>query len=141
VVESMLMHPDFYNGPRMVKSPVVLNAGLLRMTNQYIASAICWSRSAMSGQQVFYPPDCGGWDETRWLDTATFRGRWFIAAVVQGAGTPSDTPNDPAQIVSRSIQFWAGPTISQTTQTLLTQFAHAQIKRGSRLGDVETAVR
>jgi uncharacterized protein (DUF1800 family) len=141
VLESILAHPDFYNGPRMVKSPVVLNAGLLRMTNQYISNSIWWSLGSMSGQQLFYPPDVGGWDETRWLDTATFRGRWFIAAVVQGAGTPTDTPNDPVQIVQRSIQFWGNPTITTTTQGLLTGFARAQIKRGSRLGDVETAVR
>ena len=38
-------------------------------------------RSAQqAGQQLFYPPDVGGWDDTRWLDTATFRARWFIAA-------------------------------------------------------------
>jgi hypothetical protein len=43
--------------------------------------------------------------------------------------------------VQRSIQFWGNPTVSQTTQPLLVQFARAQIKRGSRLGDVETAVR
>jgi hypothetical protein len=45
------------------------------------------------------------------------------------------------QIVQRSIQFWGNPTITTTTQGLLTGFARAQIKRGSRLGDVETAVR
>jgi uncharacterized protein (DUF1800 family) len=141
VVESILMHPDFYNGPRMVKSPVVLNAGLLRMRGEYITSSIWWSLGQMSGQQLFYPPDVGGWDETRWLDTATYRGRWFIAALVQGADTPTDTPDDPAQIVARSIAFWGNPTVSQTTQTLLAEFARAQIKRGARLGDVETAVR
>ena len=30
-VEAILAHPDFYEGQRMVKPPVVLNAGLLRM--------------------------------------------------------------------------------------------------------------
>ena len=65
--------------------------------------------SAQAGQQLFYPPDVGGWDDTRWLDTATFRARWFIAAVVQGADTPTDTPSDPAKISQRAIQFWGKP--------------------------------
>ena len=40
-----------------------------------------WSwLGAMAGQQLFYPPNVAGWDDTRWLDTATWRGRWWIAA-------------------------------------------------------------
>jgi uncharacterized protein (DUF1800 family) len=141
VVEAILTHPDFYNGPRMVKPPVVLNAGLLRMRGRYIDTSTWWSLSAQAGQQLFYPPDVGGWDDTRWLDTATFRARTFISAVVQGADTPSDTPSDPAQIVQRSLQFWGNPSLTTTTQGLLQSFAHAQLKRSANPGDVETAVR
>jgi uncharacterized protein (DUF1800 family) len=141
VVEAILTHPDFYNGPRMIKPPVVLNAGLLRMRGRYIDTSTWWSLSAQAGQQLFYPPDVGGWDDTRWLDTATFRARWFIAAVVQGADTPTDTPNDPAQITQRAIQFWGNPTITPTTQGLLQAFARAQLKRSARPADVETALR
>ena len=32
-----------------------------------------------AGQRLFYPPNVAGWDDTRWLDTSTFRGRWAIA--------------------------------------------------------------
>jgi uncharacterized protein (DUF1800 family) len=141
VVEAILTHPDFYDGPRMVKPPVVLNAGLLRMRGRFVDTSTWWSLSAQAGQQLFYPPDVGGWDDTRWLDTATFRARWFIAAVVQGADTPVDTPGDPAQIVVRALQFWGDPTLSTTTRSLLQAFAQAQLKRGSRPGDVETALR
>jgi uncharacterized protein (DUF1800 family) len=141
VVEAILTHPDFFNGPRMVKPPVVLNAGLLRMRGRYIDTSTWWSLSAQAGQQLFYPPDVGGWDDTRWLDTATFRARWFIAAIVQGADAPSDTPSDPAQITQRAIQFWGNPTVTPTTQGLLTSFARAQLKRSARPGDVETALR
>jgi uncharacterized protein (DUF1800 family) len=141
VVEAILTHPDFFNGPRMVKPPVVLNAGLLRMRGRYIDTSTWWSLSAQAGQQLFYPPDVGGWDDTRWLDTATFRARWFIAAIVQGADAPSDTPSDPAQITQRAIQFWGNPTVTPTTQGLLQSFAKAQLKRGARAADVETAVR
>ena len=141
VVEAILLHPDFYNGPRMVKPPVVLNAGLLRMIGRYIDTSSWWSLSAQAGQQLFYPPDVGGWDATRWLDTATFRARWFISELVQGSTTPTDTPNDPAQIVQRAIQFWGDPTVTPTTQGLMQSFAAAQIKRNAALGDVETALR
>src|SRR5439155_12015474 len=60
VVEAILTHPDFYNGPRMVKPPVVLNAGLLRMRGRYIDTSTWWSLSAQAGQQLSYPPDVGG---------------------------------------------------------------------------------
>jgi uncharacterized protein (DUF1800 family) len=109
VVEAILTHPDFYDGPRMVKPPVVLNAGLLRMRGRFIDTSTWWSLSAQAGQQLFYPPDVGGWDDTRWLDTATFRARWFIAALVQSAETPTDSPHDPAKITQRAIQFWGSP--------------------------------
>ena len=33
----------------------------------------------MSGQRLFMPPNVSGWDDERWLDTATFRGRWEVA--------------------------------------------------------------
>ena len=39
VVEAILQHPIFYSSPRMVKSPVVLNAGLLRMIGRPIDTA------------------------------------------------------------------------------------------------------
>src|SRR5438874_3649032 len=141
VIEAILTHPDFYNGPRMVKPPVVLNAGLLRMRGRYIDTSTWWSLSAQAGQQLFYPPDVGGWDDTRWLDTATFRARWVLAAVVQGADGATDTSSDPAQITRRAIQFWGDPTVTPTTQGLLQSFARAQLKRGARPADVETAVR
>ena len=33
----------------------------------------------MSGQTLFAPPNVAGWDDTRWIDTATWRGRWMAA--------------------------------------------------------------
>ena len=125
----------------MVKPPVVLNAGLLRMVGRYIDTSTWWSLSAQAGQQLFYPPDVGGLDDTRWLDTATFRARWFISAVVQGAATPTDTPSDPAKICSAKSSFGEAQRLTSTTQNLLQSFAKAQIKRGAHLGDVETALR
>ncbi len=140
-VEAILMHPEFYDGPSMVKTPVVLNAGLLRMRGRGIDTSIWWSLDQSAAQQLFYPPDVGGWDYTRWLDTATFRARWFIAALIQGSSTPTDSPSDPAKLVQRSIQFWGDPSVSTQTQTLLAAFAKAQLKRQNPPGIVETAMR
>jgi hypothetical protein len=111
------------------------------MRGRFVDTSTWWSLSAQAGQQLFYPPDVGGWDDTRWLDTATFRARWFISALVQGAETPADTPSDPVQITQRALQFWGSPTITPTTQGLLQAFAKAQLKRGARAADVETALR
>jgi uncharacterized protein (DUF1800 family) len=141
VVEAILKHPLFYEGPRMVKPPVVFNAGLLRMRGRTIDTSVWWSLDQQAGQQLFYPPDVGGWDYTRWLDTATYRSRWFIAALVQGAGTPTDSPTDPAKLFKRSLQFWGFPTVTPQTQQLIEAFAQAQLKRGNDPGHVETAVR
>ena len=33
----------------------------------------------LAGQQLFYPPDVAGWEDDRWLDTSTWRGRWLAA--------------------------------------------------------------
>jgi uncharacterized protein (DUF1800 family) len=141
VVEAILKHPAFYLGPRMMKPPVVFNAGLLRMRGRGIDTSTWWSLGQSAGQQLFYPPDVGGWDYTRWLDTATFRARWFIAALVQGAGQPTDSPSDPATLVQRAVQFWGKPTVTPQTQTLLTGFAKAQLKRENTAPVVETALR
>jgi uncharacterized protein (DUF1800 family) len=141
VVEGILMHPAFYEGPRMAKPPVVYNAGLLRMRAEYIDSSIWWSLSQSAGQQLFYPPDVGGWDYTRWLNTATFRARWLMAQIVQGPGMPTDSPSDPGKLVERTIQYWGFPTVTPQTAGLLAAFAHAQLKRQNAAPLVETAMR
>jgi uncharacterized protein (DUF1800 family) len=142
VVESILLHPAFYEGPRMTLPPVVFNAGLLRMHGRFIDTSTWWTLGQQAGQQLFYPPDVGGWDDTRWLDTSTFRARWFIAALAQAdAPTPTDSPNDPAQLVDRALGFWGSPSITATTQGLLKAFAAAQLRRKIDPGNVETALR
>ena len=82
VVAAILRHPALYEGPRMVKSPVLYTAGLLRRIGRPIDTTSWVWLDSMSGQQLFYPPNVGGWDDTRWLDTASWRGRWWIAQSV-----------------------------------------------------------
>ena len=142
VVEAILQHPDFYNGPRMVKPPVVLNAGLLRMAGRYIDTSAWWVQSAAAGQQLFYPPDVGGWDYTRWLDTATWRARWFIAALVQGTTAPTATSTDPTELVQSADRLLGHPDdLVRRRRALLVSFAKAQLKRNAAPADVETALR
>ncbi len=96
VVSAILKHPALYDGGRMVKPAVVYTAGLLRRIGRPIDTT-SWSWiGSMSGQMLFYPPNVAGWDDTRWLDTATWRGRWWTAqnvlrpyALDPGKATPA----------------------------------------------------
>jgi hypothetical protein len=111
------------------------------MAGRYVDTSAWWVQSAAAGQQLFYPPDVGGWDYSRWLDTATWRARWFIAALVEGTTAPTSASSDPAALVESAIGFWGNPTISPQTQSLLASFASAQLKRNAAAADVETALR
>src|SRR5215204_7417057 len=71
VVRAILKHPHFYDGPRMVKPPIVYTAGLLRASGRGIDTESWTWLCANAGQQLFYPPNVSGWNDDRWLDTAT----------------------------------------------------------------------
>jgi len=127
VVEAILQHPDFYTGPRLVKPPVVYTAGLLRAMGRGVDSA-AWARlSAFAGQRLFYPPNVAGWEDDRWLDTATFRGRWNLAAwAIKPAALDERTVTAPANaktLVDRALKFWNTPTLRTSTRNVLTSFA------------------
>jgi uncharacterized protein (DUF1800 family) len=127
LVEAILTHPDLYRGPRMVKPPAVYVAGLLRGMRRGIdTDAWTWIGHLM-GQQLFYPPNVAGWDDTRWLDSGTFRGRWYAAVeAVKEQRIDTDmpyTPDDPKTAVDRALGFWGAPAISAQTRTGLLAFA------------------
>jgi uncharacterized protein (DUF1800 family) len=140
VVEAILKHPDLHRGPRMVKPAVVYNAGLLRTINRFVDTAQWWSLDQSAGMRLFYPPDVAGWRNRRPLDTSTFRARWFIAALVQGATQPTDSPADAEQLVARAVGFWGSPTVSDTTRKNLVRFAKESLVR-QKPSVVETALR
>ena len=130
VVRAILRHPDFYQGPRMVKPPAVYIAGLLRATGQGVRTESWAWISGMAGQQLFYPPNVSGWDDTRWLDTSTYRGRWVAANVVADARAhdPGKAGREwrkrsPQQLVTRALRFWGSPAISPATHAELLAFA------------------
>jgi uncharacterized protein (DUF1800 family) len=133
VVEAILMHPDFYEGPDMLIPPVVYNAGLLRAVRRGIDTT-SWSWLGVgAGQQLFYPPNVSGWDDTAWIDTSTIRGRWQIANYVSmntavnpwpPTGTPGyDPAEDGATAVQRAMAYWGNPTMSPESQAVIAQFA------------------
>src|SRR5437763_12760017 len=114
VLTAILKHPALYEGPRLVKSPAVYTAGLLRRIGRGIDTT-AWSWvDAMAGQQLFYPPNVAGWDDTRWLDTATWRGRWWVAQYVlrpYALDPAKETqPYDASALVDNALAFWNHPT-------------------------------
>src|SRR3984893_2171256 len=92
VVEAILQHPAFYEGPELVTPPVVFDAGLLRATGRYIDTTAWAWLCASAGQQLFYPPNVAGWDFTHWLDTSTAKARWEIANYVTAKNYPNPWP-------------------------------------------------
>ena len=127
----MLRHPAVYQGPRLVKSPAVYTAGLLRRLGRGIDTT-SWSwLGAMAGQQLFYPPNVAGWDDSRWLDTATWRGRWWIAGNVLrpyslDPGTASQ-PYDAAALLDGALAFWHRPALTDATHAALGAFTRAAL--------------
>jgi hypothetical protein len=130
LLEAILAHPDLYDGgKRMVKPPVVQAAGMLRAVGRGIdTTAWAWLCDS-AGQYLFLPPNVSGWDDTRWLDTATFRARWQMAqyicepAHLDPEGAAGKVPADPAGLVNAAIGFWGSPWISGTVRSGLEQYA------------------
>jgi uncharacterized protein (DUF1800 family) len=129
LLDAILRHPHLYDpARRMAKPPVVHAAGMLRAVGRGIdTSAWAWL-CATAGQLLFAPPNVSGWDDTRWLDTATFRARWLMAIRIcqPAALDPKDqpeVPSEPAALVTRALAFWCDPPISATTRAGLERYA------------------
>ncbi|GIK77045.1 MAG: hypothetical protein BroJett022_07350 [Actinomycetes bacterium] len=127
LVEAILMHPALYEGPRMVKPPIVQIAGMLRARRAGIETDSWTWIADEAGQRLFRPPNVAGWDEERWLDTARIGGRWTAAAwntreneVDEDAYDPTETAE---QAVRKALRFWGSPTISARTRKELQRFA------------------
>jgi uncharacterized protein (DUF1800 family) len=131
VVSAILAHPALYHGGRLTKPAVVYTAGLLRRIGRPIDTT-SWSWIAsMSGQVLFNPPNVAGWDDTRWLDTATWRGRWWTAqnvlrpyALDPGKATQ---PYDAKKLVDGALAFWRHPALGPQTHSALMRFAQTAL--------------
>jgi uncharacterized protein (DUF1800 family) len=126
VVEAILQHPALYVGPRMVKPPVVYTAGLLRSVGHGIDTSEWFWLDLLAGQQLFYPPNVAGWDASRWLDTATFRGRWEVASralrkemLDEWSGRP---PLNAPGILAWAFALSGRPSVSAETRAELLAF-------------------
>ncbi len=79
LVEAILRHPLFHEGPRMVIPPIVYCAGLLRALGATIETDDWAWIGEQAGQRLFDPPNVAGWDYTHWLDTSRWAGRFTAA--------------------------------------------------------------
>jgi uncharacterized protein (DUF1800 family) len=135
VVEAILLHPDLYDGPPLVKPPVVFAAGLLRARGRTITTTSWAWLSGLAGQQLFYPPNVSGWNDHAWLDTSTLKGRWSNAYEVlsreyisqPGSYSATETPE---QALDAALAHWGRPTLSPETLSELDRYARAAVPAG-----------
>jgi uncharacterized protein (DUF1800 family) len=131
VVEAILRHPHLYTGQRMTKPPVVYTAGLLRAAGRGVDTDAWTWLNGLAGQQLFYPPNVSGWNDERWLDTATFLARWQIAGRVLRPlvlDTKTDqAPLDADKLLERALAFWGHPTLSAATRRSLHAFTKSAL--------------
>jgi uncharacterized protein (DUF1800 family) len=138
LVEAILRHPLFYEGPRMVIPPVVFCAGMLRALGQSVQTdAWAWI-GVQTGQRLFEPPNVAGWNYASWLDTARWAGR--LTAVDYALGDTVLDPNhdrryptdeDPEAAVQAALAHWGQPAISTETRRHLLDFSR-RASRGLR---------
>jgi hypothetical protein len=130
VLELIFRHPVFLDGPAMVKPPVVANAGLLRGLGRYVDTDDWAYLSGETGQTLFYPPNVSGWDDDRWIDTNTWRGRWHVTGVAlapsqvktSAPSTYSDV-EDGATAVATALGAVGSPRLTPETHSKLVAFA------------------
>ena len=135
VVEATLMHPALYEGPRMVKPPIVQIAGMLRARRAGIDTDSWIWIAEEAGQRLFEPPNVAGWDEQRWLDTARISGRWYAVAHNSRRAEMDVDAYDPTETtgeaVRKALRFWGNPTLSKRTRSELQRFSR-QVEGAAR---------
>ena len=65
-----------------------------------------------AGQQLFFPPNVAGWNDDRWLDTASYLARWDIAGRVLSAPVlegEDKAPTDAEKLARPGAPFWGHP--------------------------------
>jgi uncharacterized protein (DUF1800 family) len=155
VVEAILLHPQLHGGPRMVKPPVVFVAGMLRALRRSVDDGLWTFLCADAGQRLFWPPDVAGWDDSRWLDTSTVRGRWMVVRKgldgreLSASAVNNYNPDEtPAQGVALARSFWGDPDLTPETVAALERFAARTVagaltmgQRRQRCGQRQNALR
>lgn len=128
LMEAILRHPLFYEGPSMVIPPVVYCAGLLRAQGATVQTdAWAWI-GELTGQRLFDPPNVAGWDYTRWMDTSRWSARFTaVNYALQGRtidpggkGYPAD--ETPEQALAAALAYWDRSALSAATTRALLAF-------------------
>ena len=130
LLKAILKHPVFYEGPSMVKPPIVYIAGMLRARKSGIREDVWSWISDMAGQRPFRPPNVAGWDEERWLDTSSYRGRWFAVTYITRKDEIGNLDEYPAnetavEAVDKALEYWGDPVIDSATRDGLMEFGEA----------------
>jgi uncharacterized protein (DUF1800 family) len=133
VAEAILTHHDFYEGPPMIKPPVVYLASMLRRLGRYIDTEAWIPFCDLAGQLLFWPPNVSGWDDSRWLDTSRMRGRWRL---VELAVRPTarrltqhqTVPQTPEAAVAEALQAWGRPRLRAAHTAELQEFARRAVE-------------
>jgi len=134
IVEAILQHPLFYEGPRLVTPPVVWTAGLLRASGQTITTTDWAWIASLTGQVLFQPPNVSGWNYAQWLDTSRWAGR--LSAVdtalnkltLTGKTYKYGLHEDSARAYEHAINFWGGLPLSSTAREHLLALGHQMAK-------------
>jgi len=129
LVEAILRHPQFLEGPRMVIPPVVYCAGLLRaLRRTVVTDAWAWIGD-QAGQRLFLPPNVAGWDYQHWLDTSRWAGRFTaVTYAMKGRILNTNARSYPArenasQALGSALRYWAEPPLSTLTHHNLLAFS------------------
>jgi uncharacterized protein (DUF1800 family) len=129
VLETILISPDLYEGPPMVKPPVVQLAGMLRTTGRHIDTYAWVWLCEEAGQQLFWPPNVSGWDDSRWLDTSRMRARWNIVDYVldqisvDAWNGEYSAEESAEEALGRALASWGSPALREEHRAELLDFA------------------
>jgi hypothetical protein len=128
-LETILMSPELYEGPPMVKPPVVQLASMMRRLGRFVdTDAWTWLMEP-TGQVLFWPPNVSGWDDTRWLDTSRMRARWNVVDYVlsevsvdawDGSYSTTETADEA---LARALATWGEPELRDDTRAELADLA------------------
>ncbi len=131
VVEAILQHPLFYEGPKLVTPPVVWTAGLLRASGQTITTTAWAWIAQLTGQLLFQPPNVSGWDYAQWLDTSRWAGRLTAVDTAlnkltfSGKTYPYGLEENNSEAYQHAIDFWGGLPLSKTARSNLIALGHS----------------
>ena len=128
VLEEILMRPEFYEGPPMVKPPVVQLASMLRALGRPIDTEAWVWLSEEAGQRLFWPPNVSGWDDGRWLDTSRMRARWNMVTYaleevsVDAWSDDYSATETPEEALARALAAWGSPQLREDHRDELLDF-------------------